>query len=738
MTNRGMIPLTPNEVRRQVATDAAQIAILIIDNDASMRRSLVALLCAPNRRFDECASAREAIGILGAGKYDLVLVDYRLPDATGLAVMDWLIAERRKEPVIVMSGEDSIEAAIGALRRGAQDYVRKPYHPGQFKHAVDRVFEKRRLERENQTIRAQLRRSERMHRYLVESSQDLILMFGPDGRLSYANPRIESLLGYDRRALVGTHFSAVVHPDDVDRVQRCFLERRTGSRATSNVELRLKREPGSAAPAQAESESYVVAVLNSSGMYAGKDAKGPRRYLGTYAVARDISDRKRNEDLIAFHAYHDPLTKLPNRLLFKERLDLAIAQAQRRRTSLGVMFLDLDRLKLINDTLGHAHGDELLLGVAERLKMCLRRADTLARVGGDEFTILVPDLTEPRDIETIASKIQDAFGAPFKLSGGAVKTTLSMGIALLPRDGESADELVKHADIAMYQVKSSGKNGWRFFSTEMNATHLERMALEQDIIRAVDRGEFELYYQPQFSLSSKLVIGVEALLRWRHPQRGLIEPSSFIAVAEEVGLISRISRWVIDTACRQLAAWRGLGFIDLRMAINLSPHDFDDEDVVERLDANLRRHDIPPTSMNIEIGENVLQRDTARITDKIRRLGEIGLGIVIDDFGTGCSSLAHLRKFPITGLKIDRSVVADMMGEGRSQPIVAAIMGVAKGFGLNVVAEGVERRDQALALQAIGCDEVQGYLFAKPSAADATLAHLRDHALSMPAERLIA
>lgn len=738
MTTREMICLVPEEARKRVEMTTAQIAILIVDDDVEIRRGLIALLGAPNRRFDECGSARDALSVLGAGKYDLVLLDYGLPDARGLAVMDWLLSERRTEPVIVMSDEDSAEAAIGALRRGAQDYVRKPYNPGQFKHAVERVFEKRRLERENQTVRSQLRRSERMYRYLVENSPDLIFIFGPEGRLSYANPRLESLLGYNRLSLVGKHFSAVIHHEDLDRVQRCFLERRTGRRATSNVELRLKRKSESDESAAAAAESYVMVVLNSSGMYAGKVAGTPRRYLGTYAVVRDISDRKRDEDIVAFHAYHDPLTKLPNRLLFKERVELAVAQAQRRETSLGVISLGLDRLKLINDTLGQALGDELLLGVADRLKRCLRRADTLARVGADEFSILVPDLSDPSDIEIIASKINDALGMPFKLSGGGVKTALNMGIALLPWDGESADQLVDHADIAMNQVKSSGKNGWRFFSAEMNATHLERMTLEQDIVRAIDRGEFELHYQPQFSLGSKRMIGVEALLRWRHPQRGLLEPGRFITVAEEAALISLISGRVIDVACRQFAAWHRLGFGDLRMSINLSPRDFDDDVLIERLDAKLRRHHIPAGSLSIDVTQKLLLRDTPMIVEKIRRLREMGLGIAIDDFGAGSSSLALLQKFPVTSLNIDRAVVANMMGDDRSHAIVAAIVGVAKGFGLNVVAKGVEREDQAQALQRAGCDAVQGYLFGKPCAADTMLAQSPHDALPMPAERLFA
>lgn len=738
MTTREMICLVPEEARKRVETAGGQTAILIVDDDVAIRRSLITLLSAPNRRFDECGSARDALSMLGAGKYDLVLLDYGLPDARGLAVMDWLLSERRAEPVIVMSDEDSSEAAIGALRRGAQDYVRKPYHPGQFKHAVERAFEKRRLERENQAVRGQLRRSERMYRYLVENSPDLIFIFGPDGRLSYANPRLESLLGYTRRSLTGTHFSAVVHPEDLDRVQRCFLERRTGRRATSNVELRLKRKSENDESTVAADESYVNVVLNSSGMYAGKVAGAPRRFLGTYAVVRDISDRKRDEDMVAFHAYHDPLTKLPNRLLFKERLDLAVAQAQRRETSLGVMSLRLDRLKLINDTLGQALADELLLGVADRLKRCLRRADTLARVGADEFSILVPDLDDPGDVETVASKINDALRMPFQLSGGGVKTALNMGVALLPREGESADALVEQAEIAMNQVKSSGKAGWRFYSAEMNATRLERATLEKDIVRAVDRGEFELHYQPQFNLGSKRMIGVEALLRWRHPQQGLLEPSRFIGVAEEAALISLISGRVIDAACRQFAAWRGPGFGDLRMSINLSPRDFDDDVLIERLGAQLRRHGIPAEALVIDVTQRLLVRDTPMIVEKMRRLREMGLGIAIDDFGAGSSSLALLQKFPITRLNIDRAVVANMMGDDGTQGIVAAIVGAGKGLGLNVVAKGVEREDQAQVLQRIGCDAVQGYLFGKPCSADAMLAQLPHDAPPMPAEKLFA
>ncbi|NTV11966.1 MAG: EAL domain-containing protein, partial [Zoogloea sp.] len=511
----------------------------------------------------------------------------------------------------------------------------------------------------------------------------------------------------------GKHFSTLIHEEDLERVRHAFCERRTGLRAACNIEMRLLHREAEAADEEDCDGRWITVALNAMGIYARADGPMEERYLGTYGVCRDITERKRAEELIAFQAYHDQLTRLPNRTLFKDRLDLALAQAERRQGMLAVMFLDLDSFKLINDTYGHSVGDALLRMVAQRLKQCLRRGDTLARQGGDEFIILLPDLQRAEDAETIAHKIVEALRRPLPLTCGEFRTSVSLGISLYPRDGDSAEVLTKHADIAMYRAKQGGKNAYRLFSPDMNHVYEERMALENDLRAALERKQFELHYQPQVSLSRQAIVGMEALVRWRHPQHGLISPLRFIDVAEEVGLIHEISNWVLETGCRQLAHWHRNGFPGLRLSMNLSGRDFDHPDLVDKVATSLARHALPAASLDLEITESVLLPDTEGTVGQIRRLRDLGVGVAVDDFGTGYSSLAYLQNFPISRLKIDRSFVRDLKADGH-HPIINAITGIARGFDIEVLAEGVEALEQADVLASLGCDEMQGFYFAKP------------------------
>ncbi len=367
--------------------------ILIVDDDVPLRQTLPRVLAQAGRTFDECGSVGEAIQCLERQNYDLVLLDYRLPDATGLALLDWLQSQQREEAVVMISGEDGIDAAIGALRRGADDFVRKPYHVAQLQRAVQSALHKAALERANRAMGERLRASERLHRYLVESSPDLIFTLDPQARFTYINPRIESLLGYERHQLLNRPFATILLPDDVTRVEMLTSNPDNAPASGYNLELRLCRNRAGWPRA---SMGHITVALNAMPMYAKGEGEPIQKHLGTYGVARDISERKRAEEIISFQAYHDQLTHLPNRVLFKDRLEVAIAQATRRSGSLAVMFVDIDRFKLVNDTYGHSEGDLLLRGVATRLKETLRRGDTLARLGGDEFTILLPDINQPK------------------------------------------------------------------------------------------------------------------------------------------------------------------------------------------------------------------------------------------------------------------------------------------------------------------------------------------------------
>ncbi|MBS0512534.1 MAG: EAL domain-containing protein [Proteobacteria bacterium] len=694
------------------------VRILIVDDDASLRTTFTQVLAKPGRNFDACGTVADGIESLSRGAYDLILLDNRLPDGTGLAVLDWLVEHSREEVVIIISGENDVDSVIGALRRGADDYVRKPYHIAQLQRAVESALHKAALEKVNRAMEQRLKASERLHRYLVESSPDLIFTLDAEGRFSYINPRVKQLLGFERGTLIRRPFTTLVMPEDVDRICNLLSLPSTMPGESFNVELRLRRNRGELAPV--EPDSLTVSLTGIPML----SQQGERRVVGLYGVARDISERKRAEEIISFQAYHDQLTHLPNRVLFKDRLELAITQAQRRTGALAVMFVDVDRFKLVNDTYGHAEGDLLLRAIASRLSSTLRRGDTLARLGGDEFTVLLPDINQPEDAETIARKIVTTLSEPIKLSQGDFRATVSIGIALFPRDGSTAEDLTRHADIAMYQVKRSGKNAFRFFDPKLNTHHRERIALENDLHQALERNELELFYQPQISLSQGRVIGMEALLRWNHPQLGQVPPATFIPVAEEVGLIGQISRWVLDTACAQLARWRQAGHQDVRLSINLSPHDFGHRDIVSSIVTCLTQHDVPASQIELEITENMMMNDSAGVATKVRQLREAGIGVAIDDFGTGYSALAYLQKFPVSTLKIDRSFVREL-DVTMSNPIISAITGIARGFNLQIIAEGVERPEQADALKALGCDVMQGYLFARPASASEAEAWLR-------------
>ncbi|MDA8412640.1 MAG: EAL domain-containing protein, partial [Desulfobacteraceae bacterium] len=577
---------------------------------------------------------------------------------------------------------------------------------------------RRRMERSYAKMTARIQQSEQLHRFLVENSPDLIYTLDDSGRFMFINNRVESLLGYTREELIGQKYCTIVHDEDVEKAHYAFNERRVDNRATANLEVRLKCKNDQFRHFDSH---YIVAMMNATGIYAEKNNESTaatKCFMGTYGVARDITERKLAEETITFQALHDQLTHLPNQRLFKDRLEMALALSKRHGGMVGVMFIDLDRFKLVNDTYGHAEGDELLKKVAHRLLGCMRAGDTLARKGGDEFTVLLPDLIQAEDAGIIADKILHELSSPFPVAGVEFRVTASVGIAVFPRDGESVDVLLKHADIAMYRVKADGKNGTRFYIPDMNACYHERINLENDLRHAIVNSEFELYYQPKISVISFQIVGMEALIRWHHPLHGLMNPRTFIDLAEEVGLIGEITDWVLSEACGQLAKWHAMGLGDLRMSINVSPQEFQRSDMVERVSTQVSKHKLAEDSLEIEITENILLHDAANVVKKMSSIRELGVRISIDDFGTCYSSLNYLRLIPISTIKIDQSFVRDLSDEHRSSAIVQAIADIARSFDLHLVAEGVETNYQMKTLHHLGCNEMQGYLFSRPVPAD--------------------
>ncbi|SHH06556.1 EAL domain-containing protein [Massilia sp. CF038] len=436
---------------------------------------------------------------------------------------------------------------------------------------------------------------------------------------------------------------------------------------------------------------------------------------GIVAIVRDITERKVTEQQIRHIAHHDDLTGLPNRSLIRDRLDQAILHAQRRERSVAVAFIDLDGFKLVNDGLGHNAGDELLKVVGRRMQECLRREDTLGRFGGDEFVVILADQSDnPMTLAPILEKIRQAVHEPVLLDGQEVQVSCSMGVVMYPRDGGDPNTLMMNADAAMYRAKEMGKNVFQFYTREMNASVETKLVMLEGLRSALDEGQFHLLYQPKVDLRTGLIIGVESLIRWQHPEQGIISPLRFISLAEESGLIVAIGEWVLLTACRQNKAWQDAGLAPITISVNVSPRQFEEKRLVERVALALEQSGLDPACLEVEVTESLIMRDLAQSVERMRELEAMGVALSIDDFGTGYSSLSALKSFPIKRLKIDKSFVSELADNPDDQAIAMAVISLGHKLNLRVIAEGVETEQQCSFLRDNDCDEMQGYLFSAP------------------------
>jgi diguanylate cyclase (GGDEF)-like protein/PAS domain S-box-containing protein len=688
--------------------------VLLVDDEPRMLDSLHALLNGKGYDLTRAGGGQEAIEILLRDKFDLVILDLHMPHVSGHDVMNFMNTNNRRSNVIVTSGASEIDAAIGAIRSGAYGYLRKPYTSAELFKTVDNALQQCKLQYENQSIALRLERSERMYRSLVDSSPDIIYTLDADRHFSFINSRVYPLLGYHPSELIGKHYSELVHEVDIERAHYVLNDGRMEFVRSRGVELRLKSK-------RDEYHARIFSielVLMDLGNVVGGDAAGvdpeQRKLMGTYCVARDITERKRADEQIAYQAYHDILTDLPNRALFNDRLGLALLQARRNQNLLAVLFIDLDRFKVVNDTFGHGVGDVLLQHVVLRLKGCLRRCDTLSRIGGDEFTAILPELSSKLDAVQIGEKFVASLREPFTLAGQTVHVSASIGVTLYPGDGNSIEELLRNADVAMYHMKSTGKNGYAFFEPEMLDLTVQKIALEHDLHLALKRGELEMFYQPQIDIATRKIIGAEALMRWNHPQRGFLSAGEFLPFAEESGLIIPISNWMLEAICRDLLEWRACNGEDLRLSINISPQYLDRGDFFEKLKNALVQHKISPSQIEVEVTENICIRNPQVAIEQLENLCQLGVSVAIDDFGTGYSSLSYLHRFPIHTIKIDRSFVQEIQDPDAQFPVVLAIVAIAKGLGLNLVAEGVETLVQSRYLEDAGCKIIQGFLYHRP------------------------
>ncbi len=444
------------------------------------------------------------------------------------------------------------------------------------------------------------------------------------------------------------------------------------------------------------------------------------------AIFSDITERKRVEGLIHRYSWFDSLTDLPNKALLIDRINQAIIAAQNEGRALYLMAINLNRLKHINDSFGHSVGDEVLKTIAQRLVAGTREGDTVSRTTGDDFVIVAPRLNQPHRAAGLADRLLEAIGAPIEIGGNVLHITANAGIAAFPADGGDPETLLRNADAALNYSRQQGQGKVAFFEPHMNQAIVERLSLQGELTEALRRRELVLYFQPQARLSDGRLAGIEALIRWRHPQRGLVSPGLFIPTAEETGLIVPIGEWVIDEACRCLAAWRAAGYDDLLLAVNLSAAQFAHPNLVGVVRSAIERHGILPASLELEITEGVAMQDAADVLSRLNQLRRIGVKISIDDFGTGYSSLAYLRRFPVDKLKIDQSFVRDMPASSEATSIVRAVVALGHGLGVTVIAEGVETVAQRESLKRLGCDEIQGYILSRPVDFDAMTALLAD------------
>ncbi|MFN3076411.1 MAG: EAL domain-containing protein [Alphaproteobacteria bacterium] len=546
-----------------------------------------------------------------------------------------------------------------------------------------------------------------------------ILISDPDVRTIAVNPAFTEITGYTAEEAVGK----------TPRILKSDRQDKTFYRNMWESLLLKGRWQGEIWNRRKDGEAFLAWETIS----VVRDDKG--QILRFVSVFNDITELHRKDEHIRHQAYHDALTGLPNRQLLLDRLGLAIERARREGGQLAVLFIDLDRFKIVNDSLGHDVGDMLLIQISAWLQQCVSRSDTIARLGGDEFIVVLSDFASSGEVAEVAERIVAQLSQPMHLKGHEVRVGASIGIAMFPQDGNDVVALMQNADVAMYRSKSAGRDTFHFFDNSMNSRAIDRLQMEADLRHAVENGELELYYQPKINIDQGHLDGAEALLRWNHPKRGFVSPDRFIPLAEETGLILSIGNWVISEACRQIRSWRNAGLTPPRIAVNLSARQFQDPSLPDRLRDSLSRAGLEASALEVELTESAVMRDPQKAVAMMECLNQMGVRISVDDFGTGYSSLAYLRRFPIGVMKIDRSFVTDFANNPEDAAIVRMIIALGRTLDLEIVAEGVETEAQLAFLKECGCTTAQGYFHSRPLSAQAFIAWAKARAVSEPTQQ---
>jgi len=690
---------------------------LVIDDDATMRFLLRDTLEREGFSVEEAEHGAAGLALYASVKPDVVLLDVVMPEMDGFAACAELrkLPNGRRLPILMMTGLNDVESINQAYEAGATDFITKPVNSELLGHRVRYMLRASSAFADLAKSEARLINAQRIARL---GNWDWDIEAGVDW-----SDEVYTILG-KRPGEVDTSLDgllSLVHRDDRESIKQSFIAA-LNSGGSVAADCRIVFADGS------------EHILNIQTEVTRDPCGKATRMHGTI---QDITDRK-DAERIRHLAYYDSLTELPNRAMFREQLNRSLVQAKRSRQHAAVMFLDIDHFKRINDTIGHSVGDLLLQGVAKRLTACVRGEDavsrhalkesknSIARLGGDEFTLVLTDMKEAQDAGRVAQRLLTALAQPFVLKDHEIFVSASIGIALYPFDGEDQETLLTNADAAMYHAKELGRNNFQFYDQSMNAAAAQRLLLENELRKALERNEFILHFQPQVDVATGQILGNEALVRWQHLEKGLIPPAEFIPVAEDSGLILQIGEWVLRAACLQNKAWQDAGLPPLSVAVNISSVQFKQKNLIHTVRQALAQSGLDPCWLELELTEGVLMQDTATTMEILAHLKQMGVRVSIDDFGTGYSSLSYLKRFAPDSLKIDRFFVRDMVTDPGDAAITRAIIAMAHSLKLRVVAEGVESLDQLKFLQAHECDAAQGYFFSEPVTPEMIAAMLRD------------
>ncbi|HQS58431.1 MAG: two-component system response regulator [Gallionellales bacterium 35-53-114] len=647
-------------------------------------------------------SLRSGIDRISAGGIRAILLNLYLSDSQGIQTLDKLFSIESHIPIITLSDIGHEEEARLSILHGAQDYLISThidiaYLSRAIRNVLERnlVKEDRLLERERAVV-------------TLNSIGDAVISTNIDGNIAYLNKVAERMTGWSHTEAIGQPFTRIFRI--IDGVTRQELPSPLDMAIEKNMTVGLSRNTVliDRDGAEVSIEDSAAPIIDLAG-----------RICGGVIVFHDVSEARAIMHKMSHLAQHDYLTDLPNRLMLSDRLVQSISLARRHNKKLALLFIDLDHFKHINDSLGHLIGDKLLKSVAQRLLTCVRDSDTVSRQGGDEFILLLSEIDQDSDAGSSAAKILASLSEPYCIDEHNLNITLSIGISVFPGDGEDGETLLKNSDAAMYHAKESGRNNFQFFKKDMNELTIEMQSLESSLRLALSRKEFFLHYQPIVNLQTGAITGAEALIRWRHPTRGLLYPKQFIPVAEKSGLIVPIGQWVLHEACRQAKSWQNAGLLPTPVAVNISAAEFRSPDFIAGIRAILAETGLEPRYLEIELTEGVLVQDVELSLARLREIRTMGIHLAIDDFGTGYSSLSRLSQFPIDSLKIDQSFVHDIVSDVSDAAIVSAVIGMGNNLKLRVSAEGVETKKQLAFLQARQCDEGQGLYFSPPIDADA-------------------